>query len=631
MKKTLLTCGALLLMGWGANAQLAMENFNAAGLPANWVMIKVDSHVPNAGLNAIIVDSLTNSAWMKWPVSATDSCMLTTSYFVNATDQADRWLITPSFTVTSANMVLKFQDYAVDPSYPDKTQVWVSPTAGTTVPDFTTKLYDAAGGTDGFVQRGVYLGAYNGQTIRLAFRDNSTNQYVLMLDNVGTTVMTNSTDGANNNISVKTIQPLSGSAPVSLTFSNTGAQNITTLKAQYVVDAGSPVMQTFSSLNVAPYGSATVNFTTPITGLSAGSHSVTVTILQENGNNDPTAADNAKTKAFAVVDPANSVTRNGLIEEFSSSTCNPCASFNATFDPLLQTNNANTPAAKFNIIKYQMNWPGSGNDASYNNPGLARRTYYGCNAIPEHWTNGVPGGAGDQAEITASKADPAYMTITGTYNIHGNNINASATCTPKFTITGADFSVHMVVAERHYQNAANTNGQLQYYYVERNMLGAGNGTAAANWTANTAQTFNFTAPYVVGNVQQLNTNFWGDPMQSDMVMFVQDNSDQTILQSVVVPASWPTGVKELNGIADMAIFPNPATSQATLGFNTTEAANIDISLVDALGRTVYSYSQRFEAGSQRIVIPTGNLAAGIYNVRVQTASGVATTRLTVAK
>ncbi|MBS1587300.1 MAG: T9SS type A sorting domain-containing protein [Bacteroidetes bacterium] len=637
MKKTLLTCGALLLMGWGANAQLSPVDFNAAGLPAGWSTINVDGQTISPNLNASIVSGLASAGWMKWPVSATDSCMLTTSYF-NPAGKADRWLVSSQFMVTSPNTVLKWDDYCPDATYTDSVEVWVSPTGGNTVADFTTKLYAAKAGTEGFTTRGLNLGAYNGQNIRIAFRDNSTDEYVLMVDNVSTTIPANATDGKNNSVSVKTIQLTTGSTNVVFNVTNTGAQNITSLKAQYVVDAAAPVSYTFPSLNITPFGSQTLQFPTPITGLSAGSHTVTVTLLQENGNNDPTAADNVKSRNFAVVDPATSVNRNGLIEEFSSSTCSPCAAFNGTFDPISEngTNLPNNGTSRYNLVRYQMNWPSPGTDYSYNNEGLARRTYYDCNSIPEHWVNGAVSGtaaASMQSDIDGSKTDPAFMTISGTFQLQGGQLKCTATCTPKFTITGADMSVHMAVCERHYVNngPSSTVGQTQYYHVMRTMNNSGNGAAVTSWTANTPQNFSFNQAYTNGSPAQGNHNFWTDAHNSDLVVFVQDNTDQSILQSISIPVQWATGVKELNGVSDMAIFPNPATSQATLGFNTTEAANISISMVDAIGRTVYTYSQRFEAGSQRIVIPTGNLAAGIYNVRVQTENGVATTRLTVAK
>ncbi len=628
MKKLLLLCGAVLV-GMGANAQLAMENFNSPGIPANWVRINADGLTPSTSFTQAIQDSLAVTSWMKWPVGTGDSAMLTVSWFSPA-GKADRWLITPAFTVTDPNMIIKWQDYAADPSYTDSMQVWVSPTAGTTVPDFTAKLYDQPGGTEGLTQRGLNLGAYNGQTIRLAFRDNSTDEYVLYMDNVGTSIPANPVDAKADSLIFKTLVT-GASTPVNVIVSNQGAQNITSLQLQYVVDAGTPVVQTFNSLNIYPYGTATLSFTTPVSGLTPGSHTITFTVNQTNGAPDPVAGNNTKTKVFAVVDPNNSVTRNGLIEEFSSSTCVPCASFNSTFDPLVVSNHANDGMNRFNVVKYQMNWPSPGNDQSYNTHGETRRAFYGVTGIPDHFTNGATGGAGNQAEIDGSKTDPAYMTITGTYTVNGSNLEASATITPKFTITGANFKVYMAATERQYTNNNATTTQLNYVYVERTMFPDGNGTTVANWTANTPQTFNFTKAYVNGGPAQGNDNFWTSGIQSDLVVFVQDANDHSVLQSAAFPAQWPAGVKELNGINDMAVFPNPATSQAILGFNTTEKTSIDVSVVDALGRSVYNYSQVFQAGSQRIMIPTASFAAGVYNVRVQTANGVATRRLTVVK
>ena len=47
--------------------------------------------------------------------------------------------------------------------------------------------------------------------------------------------------------------------------------------------------------------------------------------------------------------------RKVLVEELTSSTCGPCAQLNNLFNPWLANN-----AEKVTVIKYQMNWPGTG-------------------------------------------------------------------------------------------------------------------------------------------------------------------------------------------------------------------------------------------------------------------------------
>ena len=642
MKKLILTLIAIAAIAVTSPAQLAMTDFNS-GLPGTWTMIKVDNNTPSGNLNAVIVTALTTNAWMTRLRATGDSCMLTTSLFTPAAT-ADRWLITPSFLVSDAKTIIKWEDVEGISGPADSVEVWVSPTAGNTVAAFTTKIYsgpvaDYATDISGnliYVQKGASLGAYNGQTITVAFRNHSYDKGTLRLDNVASEIKPYSVDATTTAIKFPKIVSSTSSTPVTVTIQNAGADVITSLNLSYKIDAGAPVTQTFSGLNISPYGTTTVNFTALITNPAVAAHTITADISQVNGSADQNAANNQKTWNFVVA--TTTVTRSGLIEEFSSSTCSPCAAFNGVFDPISEngTNLPDVPSSRYNLVRYQMNWPAPGTDYSYNNPGLARRTYYNCNAIPEHWVNGLAsntGAAAMQTDIDGSKTAPSFITISGTYTIHGDSLKASATVTPHFTLAGGNYSVHMVAAERHYVNSgpSSTVGQTQYYHVERTMFPDGNGTAVTSWADGTPQTFNYAKHYVNGNPAQMNDNFWTDPTNSDLVIFVQDNSDQSILQSVSVPAAWPAGIKELNGISDMAIFPNPATSQAMLGFNTTATAKIDITVVDVLGHSVYTYSQQFEAGSQRIVIPTANFAAGIYNVRVQTENGVATQRLTVVK
>ena len=643
MKKILLTFIAVAGLASMSSAQLAMTNFNT-GLPAGWSMIKVDNNTPDATLlNATIVTALTTNAWMTRYRAASDSCMLTTSLF-NPVGTADRWLITPSFTVTDAKTIIKWTDVEGISGPADSVEVWVSPTAGNTVASFTTKVYSGPvanyatdiSGNLIYVLKGATLSAFNGQTITVAFRNHSYNKGTLRLDDVASEIRPYTSDAKTTAVKFPKIVTNTSSTSVAVTIQNMGSDVINSLSLSYKVDAGAPNTQTFNSLHIDPYGTATVTFTAQIVNPASGSHTITGDISMVNGIADQDATNNQKTTTFAVA--STTVLRSGLIEEFSSSTCSPCATFNGTFDTISEngTNLPNVPSSRYNLVRYQMNWPSPGTDYSYNNEGLARRTYYNCNAIPEHWVNGAAsntGAASMQNDINASKVDPAFMTIAGTFLVHLDTLKVTATVTPHFTITGGDYSVHMVVAERHYVNngPSSTVGQTDYYHVERTMFPDGNGNHVTAFTDGTPINYSYNRQYVNGNPAQLNENFWTNPMNSDLVIFVQDNSDQSILQSVSVPAALPAGIKELNGVADMAIFPNPASSMATLGFNTIETHNIDISVVDAMGRTVYTYSQVFQAGSQRIVIPTGNFAAGIYNVLVHTENGLATQRLTVVK
>ncbi len=83
---------------------------------------------------------------------------------------------------------------------------------------------------------------------------------------------------------------------------------------------------------------------------------------------------------------------------------------------------------------------------------------------------------------------------------------------------------------------------------------------------------------------------------------------------------------------DAAIYPNPAKGDATLSFNLTNATNVEVKVVDGLGRTVAVVTnENLKSGMHSFQISTASLAAGVYNVMINTAEGTATERLSVIK
>ena len=58
-------------------------------------------------------------------------------------------------------------------------------------------------------------------------------------------------------------------------------------------------------------------------------------------------------------------------------------------------------------------------------------------------------------------------------------------------------------------------------------------------------------------------------------------------------------------------------------------ANLDVMLVDAMGREVYTQTYNAVNGTQGIVIPTANLAEGLYQVRLKSKEGISSLGLQV--
>jgi len=277
MKKFLLLGGAAMLLMASAersDAQAWTQNFNSGSLPAGWSSINNDGHAPWTSFVPRIISGLGGAnGWMPFTKATGDSAIITVSKFTPA-GKADRWLISQSFTVSS-NMVLTWEDYA--PVYSgngrhDSIQIWVSPTAGTTTAAFTQMVYNGPANTSDYTKHGVNLNAFNTQTVRVAFRDNTTDGYVLFIDNakgettlpavdLGLTSFTPFTDEVGANLP-------SGGAPFALkgTVENYGYNTITSYNVKYQ-QGSNPVVSTTIPSNIGPYGtgSFTVNFPVPAT------------------------------------------------------------------------------------------------------------------------------------------------------------------------------------------------------------------------------------------------------------------------------------------------------------------------------------------------------------------------------
>ncbi|GAA4377536.1 hypothetical protein GCM10023186_12760 [Hymenobacter koreensis] len=78
--------------------------------------------------------------------------------------------------------------------------------------------------------------------------------------------------------------------------------------------------------------------------------------------------------------------------------------------------------------------------------------------------------------------------------------------------------------------------------------------------------------------------------------------------------------------AAVSVYPNPARGSVSLGLPATKQA-VDVQIVNTLGQTVLKHRAGATAGVT--VLPLGNLARGVYHVRVALPEGIVTKRLVV--
>ncbi len=601
-----------------AEAQIFSEDFSN-GIPSTFTLIDNDGLTPAANV------SFVNNAWVGRSLSTGEAYAVSTSWY-NPAGQADDWMITPAINISSANTYLVWKAGAPDQSFADGYEVRIS-TTNPAMTSFTTTVFSTPAESAPFVSRAVDLSSYAGQTVYIAFRNNSNDKFLLYVDDIVVDVYS-SVDMAAAGIDMPQYAAASSNVNVTAEFTNLG-QTITTADFNYSINGGAPVTQSLSGLNVNPTSSIVLTHSTAWTPAANGSYTVKAWLSNLNGTAD---ADNSNDTVTTTVIVANSVPRVMLAEEFSSATCPPCKSWN--------DNVYNAALANYNtfnnkiVVKYQVPIPTPG-DPSHNADADDRRAYYGVNAAPTMVLNGsildyqaatFADAATEFAQFEAEAvAEPAFVAIKNAYvNYDGQgstaNLSVTADIESNIDMTNGDFRAHIVVMNKEYTYNSAPNGDFEYHHVMRKMLPSSNGTVlnmAAGGSQNITGSHN---GFAVGNVTEFSDNLWNHDIE--VVIIVENTATNQVMNAAQASIN-VIGLSEEDILSGVAIFPQPANEN--LYVKVDEAKSFDITLTNMMGQVVYKGN--FDHSAE---LNTAEFAAGIYTMTIESEGKIAIKKVNIA-
>ena len=565
MKKTILLFTMLMVMIFTSKAQFT-ENFDAVtdgAIPTGWTRFNVDALAPNSAVSWV------NDAWVcfaKTTLQIPSKCAWSTSWYASAGTSND-WMFTPSITIPATKPMLQFLAVAQDPAYPDGYEVRIMTAAPTSSNLMTsTVVLSVAAEASSPTTRMINLSAFAGQTVYIGWRNNSVDMYLLGIDDVSvatSTLQDNDAKAVSINITPITA---AGSTSIKGTIENVGFNAITSYDVTYTIDGGAAsAVYSVTGQNIGLGTKANFTHNVPA-NLTAGAHTIEVTISNVNGSTDPNPADNVISKTISVASQL--VNKLALIEGFSSSTCAPCYTWNTgTFNAWAAANENN-----MNYIKYQVDWPLPG-DPYYIAAAGDRVTYYDVTGVPDMYHDGAPmtlSTAGLNAAITDATAKKAPFAISCTMTVTGNNVSVPVTINPYVTISG--LKVHCVIIEKKTTGNVGNNNETEWHHVMMAMLPTSAGTTVS-FTDGTAYTNTFTKDMTGTFVEEM----------SDLtaVIFIQDDVTKEIYQSKTF--GYPSQINE-NSFGSLLIYPNPSTDIV----NIINAENSNIQMYDVFGKLVAS-------------------------------------------
>ncbi|MFK5857265.1 MAG: T9SS type A sorting domain-containing protein [Bacteroidota bacterium] len=315
-------------------------------------------------------------------------------------------------------------------------------------------------------------------------------------------------------LSINTPGVITEPSQVVFSILNIGNTVINEVNATWVSYSGIETDSTFSGLDLGLLESAELSFdgmwVSPL-----GNHDLKIWFNNVNGTQDLDPDNDTLVKSIeyqSIVLP-----RLPLFEEFTSSTCAPCASFNSTFVPWCASN-----ADDISLIKYQMNWPGAG-DPYYTAEGGTRRNYYGVNAVPDLFCNGDHTGASTSAAAAALSSASlltSTLDIASSFTMSGSTISVTTNILP--FANSSSLKVYNIIVEKITTGNVATNGETEFEHVMMKMMPSANG-ASESFVTGVPSQFSYTYDMATTNVEEMDDLL--------VVVIVQDPSTKEVMQS----------------------------------------------------------------------------------------------------
>lgn len=90
------------------------------------------------------------------------------------------------------------------------------------------------------------------------------------------------------------------------------------------------------------------------------------------------------------------------------------------------------------------------------------------------------------------------------------------------------------------------------------------------------------------------------------------------------------GITKPGNLFNASVYPNPATSAATLNFLTDKPEKASVSVFDMLGNVVFVIpAKQYDAGQHEILLDCAKLPSGLYNVRIAAGENAINLKMTV--
>lgn len=549
---------------------------------------------------------------------------VSTSWF-QPPGRADVWLISPKIAITDERTVLFWTAKAQDASFRDGYEVRVSRTT-TDTEEFEDVILNVNQERVDFTDHAVSLADYVGDSIHIAWRNNSNDMFLLAVDNISVRVVKENAVTLSN-LNVVKYHLTGDQVEIEGVVRNRGSNPITYLEVTWA-NEGEAYIDTLSDLDIPVGGSYAFTHSTLFTIEESRSYTIDVSIA--NPNNADTSEIEIALLNTVVAGVSEAVQKRVVVEEGTGTWCGWCPRGFVGMEYMLET----YPETFIGIAVH--NEDPMVVAAHDNNMGLSG--YPSANVDRSLLDVEVSGPAFEGFHNSQLRfVSPVAVDLDASYTDDGRAVTIEAKATFYTQLNDEDFRFSVIMVEDSVRGTSANYAQVNFYSfqqanlplvgygfdwqaepspvpasrmyyndVSRAILGGfdgqpGNFPSEIEVGQEVTQTFNYTVP----------ASF--NPENMRAVVLLLDGNDGRIINANETHLDILLDVNPVEVVQHLSLYPNPASSVVFVDLELERPSPVQLNILNALGQVV----SRHDLGTVNSYINTPvniqDYAPGVYS------------------
>lgn len=612
-------------------------------------------------------------AWLAYkPANEADTFAVSTSW-LKPIGIASSWLITPTISNIAATTVLTWQAMAPDVNNIDGYEVYISTNTSTTpvVADFTALVFSTNAEKNTWQTHGLSLGSFAGQSIRIAFKNNSSDKYQLWLDDVIVENITNGFDAGAISHEIYKYGVVNTNTNITATFKNFGYTPITNLTINYKVGNAFAVSETkILSPPLNYLENRQFTFTMPYIPASPIYNTFSIWTSTINGQlYQPDANDTIK---GSITISSSAPAKKVLLEQYTGTWCGWCPDDYTALKYIVSTDtnvvaasihgsdNMSMPEGNILITDFGPTFPSATIDHYYfsaNEKMTIERANWNT-YINQRLAMKVPAAVAVTknydtitGQITATVSTTFVGDVKGDYrlNLYVKENNVYGPIADSLTDNGWNQhnSLYNIPSSPYYQKGNLVSGEhvmssvwYKHQYVIDHIADGAYGAAGIipvngpTKDSTYSKIYTYILPAATTGEFRYNAN--NVYLIGVLSEYNADSKNRSILNVAEVKlTSKPetvVGVREITKTEiQLNVFPNPTTDVCNLTYTLQQNEFVKVSVYNTMGELVYIETKNVNAGNVIHTLNVKDLNSGNYSVQVSFKNSNITKKLTIIK